>query len=72
MKGYWPPIVLGAAENQLWIEVAGLFRAEEEDRDPDHPASMPNVAGVFWAFYLATGESSPLYGFTNPAHSSAA
>jgi hypothetical protein len=36
MEDYWPPIVLGAAENQLWIEVAGLFRAEEEDEDPDH------------------------------------
>ncbi len=67
MEDYWPPIVLGAAENELWIEVAGLFWAEEEDGDPDHPASTPNVAGMFRAFYLATGESSPLYGFTNPA-----
>ena len=71
IEDYWPPIVLGAAENQLWTEVAGLFRAEEEDEDPDHPASTPNVAGMFRAFYLATGESSPLYGFTNPAHSAA-
>ncbi len=72
MEDYWPPIVLGAAENQLWIEVAGLFRAEEEDGDPYHPASTPNVACMFRAFYyLATGESSPLYGFTNPAHSAA-
>ena len=26
---------------------------------------------MFRAFYMATGESSPLYGFTNPAHSAA-
>ena len=39
--------------------------------DPDHPASTPNVAGMFRAFYLATGKSSPLYGFTYPAHSAA-
>jgi hypothetical protein len=78
-RSYWrapwritAPIVLGAAENELWIEVAGLFRTEEEDGDPDHPASTPNVAGMFRAFYLATGESSPLYGFTNPAHSAKA
>ena len=71
MEDYWPPIVLGAAENELWTEVAGLFRAEEEEMNPDHPASSPNVTGMFWAFYLATGQSSPLYGFTNPAHSTA-
>ena len=30
------------------------------------------IPGLFRAFYLATGESSsPLYGFTNPAHSAA-
>jgi hypothetical protein len=28
MEDYWPPI-------ELWIEVAGLFRAEEEEGDPD-------------------------------------
>ena len=72
MEDCWPPIVLGAAaENQLWIEVVVLLRAEEEDGDPDHPASTPNVTGMFRAFYLATGESSLLYGFTNPAHSAA-
>jgi hypothetical protein len=25
---FWPPIVLGAAENRVWTEVAGLFRPE--------------------------------------------
>jgi hypothetical protein len=30
-----------------------------------------NVAGLFRAYYLASGESSPLYGFTNPAYSAA-
>jgi hypothetical protein len=72
MEDYWSPIVLGAAENELWTEVAGLFRAEDvEAVDPDNPVPTPNVAGMFRAFYLATGESSPLYGFTNPAHSAA-
>jgi len=71
MEDYWSPIVLGAAENELWTEVAGLFRADDAEEDPEHPVSTPNVAGMFRAFYLATGESSPLYGFTNPAHSAA-
>jgi hypothetical protein len=25
-RDFWPPIVLGAAENRFWTEVAGLFR----------------------------------------------
>ena len=49
----------------------GSVSGRREDEDPDHPASTLNVAGMFRAFYLATGESSPLYGFTNPAHSAA-
>jgi len=72
MEDYWSPIVLGAAENELWTEVAGLFRAEDvEEEDPDNPVPPPNAAGMFRAFYLASGESSLLYGFTNPAHSAA-
>jgi hypothetical protein len=72
IEDYWSPIVLGAAENELWTEVAELFRADDAEEDPEqHPVSTPNDAGMFRAFYLATGESSPLYGFTNPAHSAA-
>ena len=71
MEDYWSPIVLGTAENELWTEVAVLFRADDVEEDPEHPVSTPNVADMFWAFYLATGESSPLSGFTNPAHSAA-
>ena len=49
-----------------------LFRAEDvEEEDPDNPVPPPNAAGMFRAFYLASGESSLLYGFTNPAHSAA-
>ena len=56
MEDYWSPIVLGAAENELWTEVAGLFRAEDgEAVDPDNPVPTPNVAGMFRAFYLSTG-----------------
>ena len=71
---FWPPIVLGAAENRLWTEVAGLFRAESDDDDgaideEPSPTSDLNITGVFRAFYLASGESSPLCDFTNPDHS---
>ena len=69
-EDFWPPIVLGAAENSVWTEVAGLFREDAED-DSNQPLPSTNAAGLFRAFYLATGESSPLYGFTNPAHSAA-
>jgi hypothetical protein len=30
---FWPPIVLAAAENRVWTEVAGLFRPELDRRD---------------------------------------
>ncbi len=53
------------------MDVAGLFRADDVEEDPEHPVSTPNVAGMFRAYYLATRKSSPLYGFTNPAHSAA-
>ena len=41
------------------------------DDDTTQPPPSYNVAGLFRAYYLASGESSPLYGFTNPAHSAA-
>ena len=71
MEDYWSPIVLRAAKNELRTEVAGLFRTEDVGEDPEHPVSTLNVAGMLRAFYLATRKSSPLYGFTNPAHSAA-
>ena len=54
--------MLGAAENELLTEVAGLFRVDDVKKDPEHPVSTTSsVAGMFRAIYLATGESSPLY-----------
>jgi hypothetical protein len=41
-----------------------------DDYTTQSPFSF-NVAGLFRAYHLASGESSPLYGFTNPAHSAA-
>jgi hypothetical protein len=42
-----------------------------DDNTTQSPPSY-HVAGLFRAYYLASsGESSPLYGFTNPAHSAA-
>ena len=41
------------------------------DDETTQPPLSYNVAGLFRAYYLASGESSPLYGFTNPAHSAA-
>ena len=70
-EDYWPPIVLGAAENAVWTEVAGLFREDSEEDVPAEPPPTYNIAGMFRAYYLATGESSPLYGFTNPSHTAA-
>jgi hypothetical protein len=64
------PITLGAAENKVWTEVAGLFRDDMDD-ETTQPPPCYNVAGMFRAYYLASGESSPLYGFTNPANSEA-
>jgi hypothetical protein len=60
---FWPPIVLSAAENRLWTEVAGHFCAESDDDDgaideEPSPTSDLNITGVFCAFYLASGESS--------------
>ena len=66
----WTPITLGVVENAVWTEVAGFFR-ENMDDDSSTPLSSYNVAGLFRAFYMASGESSPLYGFENPAHSAA-
>jgi len=71
---YWPPVVLGAAENREWSEVAGLFRPKP---DCDDEASAPtppddlNVTGVFRAYYLTSGESSPLSDLSNPEYSTA-
>ena len=67
----WTPVTLCAAENAVWTEVAGLFR---EDMDDDFTQTPPsyNIAGLFRAsYYLASGESSQLYNFTNPVHSAA-
>ena len=51
MEDHWSPIVLGAVENELWTEVAGLFRADDDvEEDPQHPVSTPNVAGMFGPF----------------------
>ena len=71
---FWPPIVLGAAENQVWTEVAGLFRAvsdSDDDATAPAPPDDPNTVGVFRAYYLASGESSPLCDFIHPEHSAA-
>ena len=71
---FWPPIVLGAAENRVWTEVAGLFRPESDfdDGTTEEPTpSDPNITGVFRAFYLASGESSPLCDFLNLDYSAA-
>ena len=68
-------IVLGAAENQMWTEVAGLFCAESDDGDgaiDEEPSPLcdSSITRVFRAFYLVSGESSPLCDFTtNPDHS---
>jgi hypothetical protein len=98
-EDFWQPIFLGAAENRLWTEVAGLFAEDSEDIAPtdqaqpsppreDHswthadislyprplayPQPLPpNSVGMFRAYYLASGESSPLPGHDNPAHSAA-
>jgi hypothetical protein len=69
-KDLWAPIFPGAAENAVWTEVADLFRDDMDDDTTQSPPSY-NVAGLFRAYYLASGESSPLHGFTNPAHSAA-
>ena len=50
MEDFWSPIVLGAAENELWTEVAGRFRADDLEEDPEHPVSTPNVADAFRFF----------------------
>ena len=59
---FWPTIVPGAVENRVWTEVAGLFRepSDSDDEAPEPTPSDPNIAGVFRAYYLASGESSPL------------
>ena len=58
---WWPPIVLGAAENRVWTAVAGLFRPESDFDDGTTEEPTPsdlNITGVFRAFYLASEESS--------------
>ena len=46
-ENFWSPIVLGAAESELWTEVAGLFRADDDVKEnPENPVSTPNVAGM--------------------------
>jgi hypothetical protein len=67
----WTPVTLCAAENAVSTEVTGLF---QEDMDDDFTQTPPsyNIAGLFRAsYYLASGESSQLYNFTNPVHSAA-
>ena len=72
-EDFWQPIFLGAAENRIWTEVAGLFG--EEPSPEDDPAYQPppssNVAGMFRAYYLASGESSPLPCSTDLRYSAA-
>ena len=73
-EDFWVPLVLGAAENTQWEEF-GLFRSEDDEEEgspspTDGPAPL-NIAGVFRAYYLASGETSPLPGFTNPAYDAA-
>ena len=98
-EDFWQPIFLGASENRLWTEVAGLFAEDPEvvatsaqpqpspsredlcwtHVDPSiyprplaYPRPLPpNYVGMFRAYYLASGESSPLPGHDNPAHSAA-
>ena len=42
MKDYWrSPIVLGSAENELWTEVAGLFRANDVDGRGSRTSRLP-------------------------------
>ena len=42
MEDYWrSPIVLGAAENELWTEVAGLFRANDVDGRGSRTSRLP-------------------------------
>ena len=46
---WWPPIVLGAAENRVWTAVAGLFRPESDfdDGTTEEPTpSDPNIFGL--------------------------
>jgi hypothetical protein len=72
---FWPPIVLGAVKNWIWTEVvAGLFRPESDFDDGTTEEPTPsdlNITGVFRAFYLASGESSPLCDFLNLGYSAA-
>jgi hypothetical protein len=54
---WWPPIVLGAAENRVWTAVAGLFRPESDfdDGTTEEPTpSDPNIFGL---------STSPVGGF---------
>ena len=54
--------------------MACLFRPESDFDDgttKEPTPSDPNITGVFWAFYLASGESSPLCDFINPDYSAA-
>ena len=47
----------------------GLFHPESDfdDETTEEPTpSDPNITGVFRAFYLASGESSPLWDLINP------
>ena len=67
---FWQPILLGAAENRIWTEVAGEEPSPEDD--PAHqPSPSSNGAGIFRAYYLASGESSPLPCCTNLNYSAA-
>ena len=69
---FWQPILLGAAENRVWTDVAGLFAEDPSlEDDPAQPQPSVNVAGMFRAYYLASGESSPLPCCTNPDYSAA-
>ena len=57
----WTHITLGAAEIAVWTEVSGLFREDMDDESTQPPPSY-NVAGLlFRAYYLASGESSPIW-----------
>ena len=56
----------------MLTEVAGLFRPDEPDSDDEESASTLsdlNMAGVFRAYYLASGESLPLSDFINSEYS---
>ncbi len=66
--------MLGAAENRVWTEVAGLFRPESDFDDGTTEEPTPsdlNTTGMFRAFYFTSGESSPLCDFVNPDYSAA-